>query len=43
MKNKHAALPIKNTDQIKSENPEDINSVFVTCFDELLSPENYFK
>jgi len=43
MKNKHAALRYKYTDELKSENPKDINSVLVTCFDELLSSIKLFQ
>ena len=43
MKNKSAALHYKNTDQLKSANPRDINSILVTCFDELLSSIKLFQ
>ena len=43
MQNKHAALHYKHTDEIKSVNPKDINSILVTCFDELLNSIKLFQ
>ena len=43
MKNNLAALHYKNTDELKSANPTDINSILVTCFDELVNSIKLFQ
>ena len=43
MKNKHAALLYKTTDQLKNPDPQDAKSILVKCFDELLNSIRVFQ